>query len=114
MADMDSYKTFVINRLQSISAQAAENKGGVKNNLTGGGARNSKIRQVAPRGGMCERLKQAVLKTAVPERVPGVRIPLPPPFRLNCTEGLLIVGSPAEPPRLGGYCWIVWIALGWT
>jgi hypothetical protein len=31
------------------------------------------------RGGMCERLKQAVLKTALPERVTGVRIPLPPP-----------------------------------
>src|SRR5713226_3684503 len=32
---------------------------------------------------MCERLKQAVLKTAIPERVSGVRIPLPPPlFRL--------------------------------
>src|SRR5579859_1458646 len=31
------------------------------------------------RGGMCERLKQAVLKTAIPERVSGVRIPLPPP-----------------------------------
>jgi hypothetical protein len=31
-------------------------------------------------GGMCEWLKQAVLKTAVPERVPGVRIPLPPPL----------------------------------
>ena len=29
---------------------------------------------------MCEWLKQAVLKTAVPETVPGVRIPLPPPF----------------------------------
>src|SRR5215472_15038619 len=28
---------------------------------------------------MCERLKQAVLKTAVPQTVPGVRIPLPPP-----------------------------------
>src|SRR5690348_5621132 len=28
------------------------------------------------RGGMCERLKQAVLKTAIPERVSGVRIPL--------------------------------------
>src|ERR1017187_4632393 len=35
-------------------------------------------------GGMCEWLKQAVLKTAVPERVPGVRIPLPPPRSLNC------------------------------
>ena len=32
---------------------------------------------------MCERLKQAVLKTAVLERVPGVRIPLPPPYSLN-------------------------------
>jgi hypothetical protein len=28
---------------------------------------------------MCEWLKQAVLKTALPERVTGVRIPLPPP-----------------------------------
>ena len=28
---------------------------------------------------MCEWLKQAVLKTAIPERVSGVRIPLPPP-----------------------------------
>jgi hypothetical protein len=33
------------------------------------------------RGGMCERLKQAVLKTALPERVTGVRIPLPPPSK---------------------------------
>jgi hypothetical protein len=33
---------------------------------------------------MCERLKQAVLKTAVPERVPGVRIPLPPPSSRYC------------------------------
>src|SRR5262245_40898351 len=32
-------------------------------------------------GGMAERSKAAVLKTAVPERVPGVRIPLPPPRR---------------------------------
>src|SRR3989442_10809290 len=31
-------------------------------------------------GGMRERLKRAVLKTAVPGRVPGVRIPLPPPL----------------------------------
>jgi hypothetical protein len=29
---------------------------------------------------MCEWLKQAVLKTAVRETVPGVRIPLPPPL----------------------------------
>jgi hypothetical protein len=28
---------------------------------------------------MCERLKQTVLKTVIPERVSGVRIPLPPP-----------------------------------
>src|SRR5271165_244170 len=41
-----------------------------------------------PCGGMCERLKQAVLKTAVPERVPGVRIPLPPPASLKCGESL--------------------------
>ncbi len=40
----------------------------------------------SPRGGMCERLKQAVLKTAVLERVPGVRIPLPPPASLNCRD----------------------------
>ena len=33
-----------------------------------------------PCGGMCEWLKQAVLKTALPARVTGVRIPLPPPF----------------------------------
>ena len=32
---------------------------------------------------MCEWLKQAVLKTAVPERVSGVRIPLPPPSFLQ-------------------------------
>jgi hypothetical protein len=34
-------------------------------------------------GGMRERLKRAVLKTAVPETVPGVRIPLPPPASLS-------------------------------
>ena len=37
-------------------------------------------RRDPPRGGMGERLIPAVLKTVVPERVPGVRIPLPPPF----------------------------------
>jgi hypothetical protein len=42
------------------------------------------------RGGMCEWLKQAVLKTAVPERVPGVRIPLPPPRSLDCRESRLL------------------------
>ena len=31
------------------------------------------------RGGMSEWFKEAVLKTAVRETVPGVRIPLPPP-----------------------------------
>ena len=35
---------------------------------------------------MRERSKRAVLKTAVPERVPGVRIPLPPPCSLGCRE----------------------------
>ncbi len=34
---------------------------------------------ITDRGGMRERSKRAVLKTAVPGRVPGVRIPLPPP-----------------------------------
>jgi hypothetical protein len=40
---------------------------------------------------MCERLKQAVLKTAVPERVPGVRIPLPPPSLVKST---IVFASP--------------------
>jgi hypothetical protein len=31
-------------------------------------------------GGMAERSKANDLKSFVPERVPGVRIPLPPPF----------------------------------
>jgi hypothetical protein len=38
------------------------------------------------RGEVCERLKQAVLKTAVPERVPGVRIPPSPPASLPIRE----------------------------
>ena len=38
-----------------------------------------KLYIVPTRGGMGERLIPAVLKTVVPERVPGVRIPLPPP-----------------------------------
>ena len=37
---------------------------------------------------MCEWLKQAVLKTAVRETVPGVRIPLPPPYSLLVRENL--------------------------
>ena len=46
---------------------------------------------------MCERLKQAVLKTALPERVTGVRIPLPPPYSrvaVRRDETLLSVYSP--------------------
>ena len=38
---------------------------------------------------MAERLKAAVLKTAVPERVPGVRIPLPPPLTRLVGKNLL-------------------------
>ena len=34
-------------------------------------------------GELGERLKPAVLKTVVPERVPGVRIPRSPPFCLH-------------------------------
>ena len=37
------------------------------------------------RGGLAERSKAAVLKTVVPARVPGVRIPKPPP-KGNCTN----------------------------
>ena len=36
--------------------------------------------RITANGGMREWLKRAVLKTAVPERVSGVRIPLPPPL----------------------------------
>ena len=39
---------------------------------------------------MCERLKQAVLKTAVPETVPGVRIPLPPPFKFRHSQRFVL------------------------
>ena len=34
-------------------------------------------------GGVGERLKPAVLKTVEPERVPGVRIPPPPPCKFH-------------------------------
>jgi hypothetical protein len=37
-------------------------------------------------GGMAEWLKAAVLKTVELERVPGVRIPLPPPTYLLCIQ----------------------------
>lgn len=36
-----------------------------------------------PRGGLAEWFKAAVLKTVVLERVPGVRIPHPPPLTLK-------------------------------
>ena len=43
---------------------------------------------------MGERLIPAVLKTVVPERVPGVRIPLPPPFfTIKCYKRRLIETS---------------------
>ncbi len=42
---------------------------------------------------MRERLKRAVLKTAVRETVPGVRIPLPPPDSLNCREFLPLLST---------------------
>jgi hypothetical protein len=38
---------------------------------------------------MCEWLKQAVLKTAVRETAPGVRIPLPPPKTSEIGQNLL-------------------------
>src|SRR6185369_7923721 len=52
----------------------------------------------ATRGGMCEWLKQAVLKTALRETVTGVRIPLPPPYRLRSLAllGISAAGSDAR------------------
>ena len=51
-------------------------------------------------GGMAERLKAAVLKTAVRGTVPGVRIPLPPPafapLRLAAFLGELWLGKLAN------------------
>src|SRR5258708_2069842 len=44
---------------------------------------------------MCEWLKQAVLKTAVRETVPGVRIPLPPPRSLDRGETFLKIAVPS-------------------
>ena len=43
---------------------------------------------ISPRGEVCERLKQSVLKTDVPERVPGVRIPPSLPFILLNSHSL--------------------------
>src|SRR6266581_8393044 len=48
---------------------------------------------------MRERLKRAVLKTAVPGRVPGVRIPLPPPDSLQVRYSLR---PTPETTRIGG------------
>ena len=52
-------------------------------------------------GGMCERLKQAVLKTAILERVSGVRIPLPPP--LTSLVGNYLAAPIALPAASWGY-----------
>ena len=50
------------------------------------------------RGGMGERLIPAVLKTVVPERVPGVRIPLPPPaFAVTGLLSIAVIDLPAKP-----------------
>jgi hypothetical protein len=49
-------------------------------------------------GGVGERLKPAVLKTVGPERVPGVRIPPPPP------SGARFLSSPAKGLRKAGVC----------
>src|SRR5436853_1170607 len=46
---------------------------------------------------MCERLKQAVLKTAIPERVSGVRIPLPPPLSFGSFSALRISPAGSQP-----------------
>ena len=43
-------------------------------------SRSSTFRIKSKYGGMAERSMAVVLKTTVPGRVPGVRIPLPPPF----------------------------------
>jgi hypothetical protein len=56
-------------------------------------------------GGMRERLKRVVLKTTVPERVPGVRIPLPPPRSLGCRETRLhSSGNRSKTPQFRGSC----------
>ena len=50
-------------------------------------------------GGMAERFKAAVLKTVELGRVPGVRIPLPPPE--NALSGRAAMDSP---PARNGEC----------
>src|SRR5271157_5554767 len=61
---------------------------------------NDVSKRLINRGGMCERLKQAVLKTAIPERVSGVRIPLPPP--LTSLVGNYLAPSTARPAAPSG------------
>src|SRR5688572_8417425 len=53
--------------------------GGARLGALGQPIRAIRYNQRNPDGGMAEWLMAAVLKTAVPERVSGVRIPLPPP-----------------------------------
>src|SRR5882724_10206127 len=53
---------------------------------------------------MCERLKQTVLKTVIPERVSGVRIPLPPPDSLQLREMFCFLYRPnRQSPFAAGY-----------
>jgi hypothetical protein len=53
---------------------------------------------------MRERLKRAVLKTVVPERVPGVRIPLPPPYSLEVQRNLPgLSGNNNKSPQFCGF-----------
>src|SRR5690349_20195113 len=49
---------------------------------------------------MCERLKQAVLKTAIRETVSGVRIPLPPPSPLSFASSHFAVSRNSTPRKM--------------
>ena len=51
---------------------------------SGSGRIECKLMPVNRLEGCVSWLKRAVLKTAIPERVSGVRIPLPPPFSQAC------------------------------
>jgi hypothetical protein len=48
-----------------------------------------------PHGGVAEWFKAAVLKTAVPETVPGVQIPPPPPLVAFAALQICAFGAPA-------------------
>src|SRR6266542_3752667 len=48
-----------------------------------------------PHGGVAEWFKAAVLKTAVPETVPGVRIPPPPPLVAFAALWICAFSAPA-------------------